>query len=736
MKKLLHLFFVLVALLGCSSAQVSYFSDHAIGVSPFGHIVGLIPIQYGQVRVCTWPGASGTPCTPLANITNQYGTPLTVQGGNFGQITTDVTGLFSFGCTAGSYLIQVAASSSNTPSETYTATCPVTSASNTFVPEVNLVIASSGDYGIAANAAITQFCGAGCKLQIPSGTFNSATTVNYQSGVDISCMSPQATILTWTGGTGYMFSALNAKYTTLENCEFMVGNGGVMTTTGQEYHYWKNLLSYGGNVGQPLYRITGTRTNNTNIDYFQNVQMRNFLDAGIWIDNALDVFLSNDDSYGVVDNTTSQALVIDSGVSGINLVNFLSGDSGMHALAIQNVFNNTAVTGSVSAGSSVSIPVTNSGVCLVSQPVEVWDGTNSDRPTITSIPDGTHVVVSTLANGYTNTATVSCGFAPNDFQSFRMVADDCAGGDCIYMNSTINHGAGSTGFSYLFDGVWAAGAGNTSENTCATPASYGFHIRGGQTIIIQGGEIRSNCGGGILVDRVGVSNIDLIVKGNEITDNGMSGDNTYDGIQVTQPQVGLVISGNRSGSLNLGVIRPRYGINISASGSTNVVITDNDLHGNRTDALADNTSAGNFTHAGNVNNSQNDLLEIWANPFGRTYIEDTNYYLDINAGNPIIQFETSGNIFYNRTTHAMSFNLPGLANALNVNSTGITSGGNVVSTTGVTAGTLVTSPTVNATTAYQANGTAGFSGTIIIGSNCNLVVSEGIITAHTGVGCP
>src|SRR5258707_8175942 len=87
-----------------ASAQLSAFHDRALSPQT---VVGIpqpvmAPISYGQVRVCNTP-ASGSPCTPLASIFDLNGNALSVTGGNFGQLTTDVTGQFSFQCTAGVY---------------------------------------------------------------------------------------------------------------------------------------------------------------------------------------------------------------------------------------------------------------------------------------------------------------------------------------------------------------------------------------------------------------------------------------------------------------------------------------------------------------------------------------------------------------------------------------------------------------------------------------------------------
>jgi hypothetical protein len=106
----------------------SFYTDRAVGVFPDeGGQELLVPIPYGQVRVCTSP-TSGSPCINPADgfVFDLAGNPATVVGGNFGQFTTDVVGRFNFGCLPGNYEVQVAASGSNTPQLSYNITCPST----------------------------------------------------------------------------------------------------------------------------------------------------------------------------------------------------------------------------------------------------------------------------------------------------------------------------------------------------------------------------------------------------------------------------------------------------------------------------------------------------------------------------------------------------------------------------------------------------------------------------------
>lgn len=113
-------------------AQNGYFTDRAVGVSQFNGFTGLVPIGYGQVRVCTNVDINTftSPCPDVATVFNLAGSQLAVQGGNFGQVTTDVVGRFNFQAAPGSYWIQVAGSSSNTPQLQYAVTVPPIQISN------------------------------------------------------------------------------------------------------------------------------------------------------------------------------------------------------------------------------------------------------------------------------------------------------------------------------------------------------------------------------------------------------------------------------------------------------------------------------------------------------------------------------------------------------------------------------------------------------------------------------
>lgn len=107
----------------------AFYTDRGLGVNPFSstNTAGSTPspifLSYAWVRVCSLPTAN-SPCNTPAAITDIFGNPLSIIGGNFGQLQTDVVGRFSFGCTPGNYQIQIAVTSSNTPQLSYPITCP------------------------------------------------------------------------------------------------------------------------------------------------------------------------------------------------------------------------------------------------------------------------------------------------------------------------------------------------------------------------------------------------------------------------------------------------------------------------------------------------------------------------------------------------------------------------------------------------------------------------------------
>lgn len=117
----LHYLLPLLLLSSLAVAQGAFFYDRAIALDPISR--NLLPMPNTQVRVCATPAFS-VPCTPIASITDINGNPLAVQGGNFGQLTTDLAGRFNFGCSTGtSYEIQIASNISNNLSYQYLMTC-------------------------------------------------------------------------------------------------------------------------------------------------------------------------------------------------------------------------------------------------------------------------------------------------------------------------------------------------------------------------------------------------------------------------------------------------------------------------------------------------------------------------------------------------------------------------------------------------------------------------------------
>jgi hypothetical protein len=160
---LVGLLFSLISTLSLGQST-TFYTDRALGVNPLQQTPTFL--SYAQVRVCSLPLTTTSPCTPVAAVTDQFGNSISINGGNFGQLTTDTVGRFSFGCTPGNYQVQVAATGSNTPQLSYPVTCPsgtslilgtanVWTQNQTF-PAVNNVLYVGngvGDIGAQINAA-------------------------------------------------------------------------------------------------------------------------------------------------------------------------------------------------------------------------------------------------------------------------------------------------------------------------------------------------------------------------------------------------------------------------------------------------------------------------------------------------------------------------------------------------------------------------------------------------------
>jgi len=181
MFKWIATFLVLVgAALG--QATTVFYTDRALGVNPFsasgnGSTPSAIFLSFAQVRVCTLP-ATGIPCTPVASITDQFGNPLSISGGNFGQLTTDVVGRFSFGCTPGLYQVQVEAVGSNTPNLNYPVTCPSGSVNGAVsVSSIDTIRYVDGVFFTTVQAAINSLPSTGGTVIVPPGTYVGPTNI-------------------------------------------------------------------------------------------------------------------------------------------------------------------------------------------------------------------------------------------------------------------------------------------------------------------------------------------------------------------------------------------------------------------------------------------------------------------------------------------------------------------------------------------------------------------------------
>lgn len=248
LKTALKLIFSMALLLGMAAAQTTVvWTDRALAINPFSANGVSVPAatfaQYAWVRVCSVP-ATGTPCTPVAAITDISGNPLSISGGNFGQLQTDIVGKWTIGCSPGTYQIQVEQISSNTPFLTYYFTCPsggtalltttnAWSGVNTFknlngIRNAALFIdGTNTDIGLAEVAACADLPATGGTIYIPAGQWTYANTItNCGKDVVIQCagegsnqLAGYGTLLDWNGVGGNAVSLTGGNVqTTIRDC--------------------------------------------------------------------------------------------------------------------------------------------------------------------------------------------------------------------------------------------------------------------------------------------------------------------------------------------------------------------------------------------------------------------------------------------------------------------------------------------------------------------------------------
>ena len=415
---------------------------------------------------------------------------------------------------------------------------------------VNACAQSGSDFGAKINAAVAACTGSSCQVQLCAGSFTPTDAVTLPSGVHIIGAGEGATNLTWAG-TGYLFTSTDAANTSIENITVnLSGSAGAFakfagSMTGSSWHHikrvWVNAASSTSMV--PVISFTGTHLANTNLNFLEQVELWEFSGVGIHFDHATDNFLNAVDVFGAVGGTTSQSLILDTEASGTQITDLSGGWSGLHGFVMQNLNNTQSITSSVSTGTNISIPVANSGLCQAGIPgVTLTDNTNFDSPSITSIPDGTHIVVNTLAHSYTSGAKLYCGLPPTWVFAKGLITDCSSGGDNWLFDASL-FGAE---IGFLASNSWASGGGmNCNGSTVVTGTANNVHIAGGSSIHINGSNIRNAAANGVLIDSTRV--MDVRIAESFILGNNQS-NGSYDGIHITGHPNDLIISSNHIGN--------------------------------------------------------------------------------------------------------------------------------------------------------------------------------------------
>lgn len=390
----------------------SFWTDRAVGTYPsVSGVTTLIPIQYGQVRVCTFAVAPPTPCNAAnGQVFDLSGNPLTVQGGNFGQITTDVVGRFSFGCVAGQgYTIQVAASSDNVPILSYPITCSQNGSlvsilgtnnafigTNTFstINGVPFVGSSPGQFTIPSCLASLAVTGGICAT-VPNYSESESANIVFTKNQHLLFFGPAAIALNGNSITA-SHGADGISITSLRGEGFFGNSLGVQFTytgTGSAVSIGDN----GGNTFDVLFQGFDIKLNTASatakgLSLF-SVQHSTFDRLGISGSNSAgQQGLSVDGSFNFAGDNKFDRLEINGFPTSINLAN----NSNL------NQFDNCSI-GNVSAGGTGFNFVSGNGNVVTSCDIEGVGG------------GGTAVALGNNANNFGNRITIYGQGNSNDF---------------------------------------------------------------------------------------------------------------------------------------------------------------------------------------------------------------------------------------------------------------------------------------------------------------------------------
>lgn len=200
--------FILALLLFLPSMALgqAFVSGQSFALNPFTG--GFGPLSNAPVRVCTYP-TSGSPCNTPAAITDIFGNPLVISGGNFGQLTTDIVGRYNFGCTSGANLqIQIAAAQSNTPSSTIVQTCGGS---------------GSGGGGNPSGAVLLNPAGTQTVVQPPNTAFIVTSTISARgsgllNGITFPDSGTNAQTISTNNTAGYFSGSVPVTNTLCPSC--------------------------------------------------------------------------------------------------------------------------------------------------------------------------------------------------------------------------------------------------------------------------------------------------------------------------------------------------------------------------------------------------------------------------------------------------------------------------------------------------------------------------------------
>lgn len=178
---------------------------------------------------------------------------------------------------------------------------------------------AGADIGAQVNAAITALGSQGGTVYIPKGVYSFSTTINLANNIRLVGAGRGATELDYTG-SGIAVSLSSISSAGIEDLKITIANAAAtaIKVAASNIVSIKNFRLGANAGGGTLLRSTGDGVSvyNSNLFIIDGI-LDSYTGIGINLDHTVDCHVSSVNIVGATNNTTSQAVIIDRGSSGV-----------------------------------------------------------------------------------------------------------------------------------------------------------------------------------------------------------------------------------------------------------------------------------------------------------------------------------------------------------------------------------------------------------------------------------